>query len=332
MTTSREVFADDAVSIHSFETILPSYAEATLPSYTPPAAANRPSQYSGNVASRTPSRTRVIRPPPVPQPQILSISQSNLPSRFTGPQSPSFPWAPKIVYSASTKRTKRPEAEINISFRNTRPPTQAMAHGDTSDLPLIARRASSARVTPGRSFEEETRIRELDELTRAISRQNQQNRGQRNYPRPVAQVTSSLRRGSRLLGKEWDNLAAETEMEEIVIRISELEGQIAERHLLPPSARGLLHEEIASLKTMLSSRRDDVSEILASNIARLRELKQTGTRVSHVEKDQIKNDMLSMKAEIQFLDERAGDLDKLGRLAELDGGNQNRALEDDNKN
>jgi hypothetical protein len=176
-------------------------------------------------------------------------------------------------------------------------------------------------------------MRELDELTRAISRQNHQNQNQseRGYPKPVPQVTSSLRRGSRLLGEEWDNLAAEAQREEIVIRISELESQIAERRQLPVSAWGSLHEEVASLKTMLSSRRDDVSEILTLQIARLRELKQKGTRVSHVEKDQIKNDMLSMKADIQFLDERAGDLDKLGRLVEPGGGSQNRALEDDSK-
>jgi len=175
-------------------------------------------------------------------------------------------------------------------------------------------------------------MRELDELTRAISRQNQQNQSQRTYPKPVPQVTSSLRRGSRLLGEEWDSLAAEAQREEIVIRISELESQIAERRQLPSSAWGSLHEEVASLKTMLSSRRDDVSEILTLQIGRLRELKQAGTRVSHVEKDRIKNDMLSMKAEIQFLDERAGDLDKLGRLVETDDASQDRALEDDSKN
>lgn len=175
-------------------------------------------------------------------------------------------------------------------------------------------------------------MRELDELTRAISRQNQQNQSQREYPKPVPQRKSSLPRRSGLLGEEWDNMAAEAQREEIVIRISELESQIAERRQLPARAWGTLHEDIASLKTMLSSRRDDVSEILTSRIGRLRELKQVGTRVSHMDKDQIKNDMLSMKAEIQFLDERAGDLDKLGRLVEPDGGSQDRALEDDSKN
>ena len=177
-------------------------------------------------------------------------------------------------------------------------------------------------------------MRELDELTRAISRQNHQNQNQseRVYPKPVPQRTSSLRSGSRLLGEEWDNVAVEAQREEIVIRISELENQIAERRQLPPNAWRSLHDEIMSLKTMLSSRRDDVSEILTLRIARLRELKQTGTRVSHGEKDQIKNDMLSMKAEIQFLDERAGDLDKLARLVESNDGSHDRALEDDSKN
>src|SRR5271170_3986382 len=136
--TSREIL-DDAVSIHSFETILPSYSEATLPKYTPPATASpHSSHFTSSNCSSSP-RSHVSRPPPVPQPQVLSISQSNLPLRFTGPQSPSYPWAPKIDYPTSTRRTKRPGAEINIFFRNNRPPTQAMAHGDTSDVPFVAR-------------------------------------------------------------------------------------------------------------------------------------------------------------------------------------------------
>jgi hypothetical protein len=175
-------------------------------------------------------------------------------------------------------------------------------------------------------------MRELDELTRAISRQNQRNRRTRDYPRPVPQVTSSLRRESRLLGEEWDNLAVAAQREEIIIRITELASQVEEQRQVPAGTCGSWREEIASLKTMLSSRREDVSEILASQISRLRELKSTGTRVSHVEKDQIKNDMLAMKAEIQFLDERTVDLERLWEQDETHTGSPDRALEDDSKN
>src|SRR5208282_6022133 len=155
--TSRDFLADDAVSIHSFDTILPSYSEATLPSYTP-------SVTTSTRSNATSSQSRASRPPPVPQPQILSISQSNLPRRFTGPQS-SRPWSPKIVYAASSTRKRRPG--LNTLAHGRRPIAEALAHGDTSEIPI--RRISPPRMTPGRSsgrltFDDEVRMRELDEL------------------------------------------------------------------------------------------------------------------------------------------------------------------------
>ena len=288
--TSRDSVADDGVSIHSFETVLPSYSEATLPSYTPPVTA---STRSNATSSRT---LRASRPPPVPQPQILSISQSNLPRRFTGPRSlPSHPWSPKIVYPASSTRKRRPES--NTFALGRRPISEALAHGETSEIPI--RRISPPRMTPGRSsgrltFDEEVRMRELDELTRSISRGNQTNE---NYPRAVPQIPGSLRRESRLLGDEWDNLAVEAQKEEIIFRISEFEKQFEERRSLPYPVSSSLHKEIASLQTILSTLRDDVSMVLAGQVARIRELKESGTRVSHIQKDQMKNDMVAMKAE-----------------------------------
>jgi hypothetical protein len=41
-----------------------------------------------------------------------------------------------------------------------------------------------------------------------------------------------------------------------------------------------------------------------------------GTRVSHLQKQQIKTDMLSMKAEITFLEQGAGELENLARIVE----------------
>ena len=325
--TSRDLL-DDGVSIHSFETILLSYSEATLPSYTPPPV---PASSRSQFAATSSSQTRASRPPPVPKPQILSISQSNLPLRFTGPQS--HPWSPKIVYPASSTRNQRHAGELNNFFRGRRPTTEALAHGDTSEIPIFGRRRSPPpRTTSGRSFDEEVRMRELDELTRAISRGNHT---RREYPPAVPQIPGSLRRESRLLGEEWDNLAVEVQREEIVIRISEFESQFEERRQLPYITTNSLRQDIASLRTILSTRRDDVSLILAGQIARLRELKQAGTRVSHVQKDQIKNDMVAMKAEITFLEQRAADLEKLGRTVEEDDirrATGDAALEDDSKN
>ena len=309
--TSRNFLADDVVSIHSFETVLPSYSESTLPSYTPPVTT---STRTNATSSRT---SRLSRLPPVRQPQILSISQSNLPLRFTAPQSlPSYPWSPKIGYPTSSSRKRRPES--NAFARGRRPLNEAPAHGDTSEIPI--RRISPSRTTPSRSsgritFDEEVRIRELDELTRAISRENQTTR---NYPRAVPQIPGSLRRESRLLGDEWDNLAVEAQKEEIMNRISEFETEFEERGILPYAVSSSLRKEIASLQTMLSMRRDDVSMILARQVARIRELKESGTRVSHVQKDQMKNDMVAMKAEITFLEERAEDLEKLAQKVEED--------------
>ena len=323
--TSRDVLADDAVSIHSFETVLPQYSEATLPSYTPRVTS---STRINATSSRTPGVSRL---PPVRQPQILSISQSNLPLRFTAPRSlPAQTWSPKVVYPALSTHKRRPES--NAFARGRRPIGEALAHGDTSEIPI--RRTSPPRMTPGRSttFDEEVRIRELDELTRAISLENQPNR---NSPRAVPQIPGSLRRESRLLGDEWDNLAVEAQKEEIIIRISEFETQFEDRQTLPYAVSSSLHKEIASLQVMLSMRRDDVSMILAGQAARIRELRESGTRVSHIQKDQMKNDMVAMKAEITFLDEQAADLEKLARKVEEDDvrhENGNAALEDDNKN
>jgi len=225
-------------------------------------------------------------------------------------------------------KRRKPGAELNIFFRNNKPPTEALAHGDTCEVPGLARRGSSSRTPTGRSFEEEARMRELDALTRRISRQAQSTS---DYPRAVPQIAGSLRRESRLLGGEWDNLAVETQREEIIVRISELESQFQEQRQLPQNDFKSLRGEVASLQTILAARRDDVSGILASQVAKLRELKEAGTKVSHVQKNQIKIDMLSMKGEISFLDQRAADLEQFLRLVEncaaLDG-----ALEDDSKN
>jgi hypothetical protein len=221
---------------------------------------------------------------------------------------------------------------LNNFFRGRRPTAEALAHGDTSEISPLARRKSPLRTTSGLSFDDEVRMRELDELTRAISRGNQA-RGE--YPHAVPQIPGSLRRESRLLGEDWDNLAVEAHREEIVIRISEFESQFEERRHLPFGITSSLHQDIASLQTILSTRREDVSLTLAGQIARLRELKQAGTRVSHVQKDQIKNDIVSMKAEITFLEQRAADLEKLALRVEDDDVRRaagDAALEDDSKN
>jgi SMC interacting uncharacterized protein involved in chromosome segregation len=174
-------------------------------------------------------------------------------------------------------------------------------------------------------------MREIDELTRRISRKAQASSSE--YPRPVPQIVGSLRRESRLLGEEWDALAVEVQREEIVVRISELESQFHGQRHLPRTDLTSIKEEISSLQTMLASRREDVAGILGSQVAKLRELKGSGTKVSHVQKNQIKIDMLSMKAEISFLDQRAADLEKFLRSIEnctnddMDG-----ALEDESKN
>jgi hypothetical protein len=130
-------------------------------------------------------------------------------------------------------------------------------------------------------------------------------------PRAVPQITGSLRRESRLLGEEWDSLAVEAQREEIIIRISELESQCQEGQTMSVEARTALKDDIASLLTILSSRKEDVAGILASHVSRLRQFTQSGTRVSHLQKQQIKTDMLSMRAEITFLEQRAADLERL---------------------
>lgn len=325
---SRDSISDDSISIRSFDTVLPSYSEATLPSYTVSAAPPQPP--TPVTSSRLP---RVSRPPPVPNPQILSISQSNLPLRFNGPQSsPSHPWAPKIVYpTPQSARKRRPGGELNIFFRSSRPAVEALAHGDTSsEVPILARRASSPRTTTARSFDEEARMKELDELTRRIS-----GRGPGNYPRAVPQIAGSLRRESTLLGNEWDNLAVEAQREEIVIRLSELESQVSRRSQLSQDAMSSLREDIISLQAVLTARKEDVAGILTSQVSKLRQLKQAGTRVSHLQKDQIKTDMLSMKAEITFLEQRALDLERFARTVEEDDSRRamgESALEDESKN
>jgi hypothetical protein len=154
-------------------------------------------------------------------------------------------------------------------------------------------------------------MRELDELTREITRGKLA-----RAPRAVPQIAGSLRRESRLLGVEWDNLAIEAQREEIVLRISELESQCREGGRLPADVRAALRDEIASLSAILSTRKEDVAGILASNVSRLREFTRLGTRVSHLQKQQIKTDMLSMKAEITFLEQGAGELENLARIVE----------------
>lgn len=212
-----------------------------------------------------------------------------------------------------------------------------MAHGDTSDIPPIVRRASSPRTPTGRTFEEEVRMREIDELTRRISRGRRL--GQTDYeipaPRAVPQIVGGLRRESRLLGEEWDNLAVETQREEIILRISELESQFYERRHDEVYNSVRLTDELANLQTMMAARREDIQGILQGQISRLRGLKSTGTRVSHVQKDQIKTDIQSMKAEITFLEQRLVDLEKFVRTVEEDGARraiEESALENDSKN
>lgn len=178
-------------------------------------------------------------------------------------------------------------------------------------------------------------MRQLDELTRAIS---QVNKNQEDYPQAIPQVTGSQARDMRPLSDEWDNSAVEAQREEIIIRISEFESRFEQRGI-PQSdnteVKDSLGGEIESLQSMLSVRRDNVSEILASHVARLHELRSPGTIVSHSRKDQMKNDISAMKIEIAFLEQRTADLDKLARLVEQDDrrrGNEQYALEDDSKN
>jgi len=168
-------------------------------------------------------------------------------------------------------------------------------------------------------------MRELDELTREITRGKLA-----RAPRAVPQIAGSLRRESTLLGVEWDNLAIEAQREEIVIRISELEGQCREGGRLSADVRAALRDEIASLSAILSTRKEDVAGILASNVSRLREFTRLGTRVSHLQKQQIKTDMLSMKAEIAFLEQGEADLENLARIVE--GVKDEDPLESEGKN
>ena len=171
-------------------------------------------------------------------------------------------------------------------------------------------------------------MRELDQLTRAISLRND---AQRGYPRALSQVTGSLRRESRLLGDEWDGLAAEAQREEIVLRITELETQFEDRQQMPEPISTTLHDDIKSMQTMLMARRTDVSDILASQVAKLRQLKRDGVKVSHTQKDQIKIDMMAMKSEIAFLEQKAEELGKLADKVKEDNVRLS-ALEDDSKN
>ena len=171
-------------------------------------------------------------------------------------------------------------------------------------------------------------MRELDELTRAISLRND---AQQGYPRALPQVTGSARRESGLLGDEWDRLAAEAQREEIVLRIMELETQWEDRQQLLETSTTSLYDDIISMQTMLTARRTDVSETLAGRVAKLRRLKQDGVKVSHTQKDQIKVDMMAMKSEIAFLEQKAGELGELADKVKADNA-RHRALEDENKN
>lgn len=171
-------------------------------------------------------------------------------------------------------------------------------------------------------------MRELDELTRAISIRNDARQG---YPRALPQVTGSLRRESRLLGDEWDNLAAEAQREEIVLRITELETQFEDRRQLPESMTTTLYNDVKSVQAMLMARRTDVSDILTAQVAKLRQFKQDGVKVSHAQKDQIKLDMMAMKSEITFLEQKTEELGKLADKVKADDARRN-ALEDDSKN
>jgi Spy/CpxP family protein refolding chaperone len=171
-------------------------------------------------------------------------------------------------------------------------------------------------------------MRELDELTRAISLRDD---ARRAYPRALPQVTGSLRRESRLLGDEWDSLAAEAQKEEFVLRITELETQFEDRLQFPYSMTTALHGDIQSVQAMLTSRRSDVSEILAGQVVKLRQLKQDGVKVSHSQKDQIRLDMMAMKSEISFLEQKTEELGKLAHKVKADDARRT-ALEDDSKN
>jgi len=171
-------------------------------------------------------------------------------------------------------------------------------------------------------------MRELDELTRAISLRND---AQQGYPRALPQVTGSARRESGLLGDEWDRLAAEAQREEIVLRIMELETQWEDRQQLLETSTTSLYDDIISMQTMLTARRTDVSETLAGRVAKLRRLKQDGVKVSRVQKDQIKADMMAMKSEIAFLEQKAGELGKLADKVKADIARRG-ALEDESKN
>ena len=316
----REILADDTVSVHSFETILPAYSEPTVPKYTPPpsAATNQRAnrrlqraeeQQGAESRSLTARVARPTSPPAVPQPQILSISQSNLPLRYSGPQSSkSNSWSPKIVYSSAPTRKTRPGPELNVFFRNNRPPVDPLAHGDTTDVPYRPRHGSLGRNTGARSYEEEVGMRELDLLTRKISRASQL---QPEYPKALPQVTGSLRRESALLDDDWDNLAVEAQREEIILRISELESQFEKQQPRPGAIKRSLLEDVTSLQTMLSARKAAIAGSLELHTNRLRELRENGTKLSHAEKDKTKNNMMAMKSEIAFLESKASDLQKL---------------------
>ncbi len=96
-----------------------------------------------------------------------------------------------------------------------------------------------------------------------------------------------------------------------------------------------LRDELANLQTIMAARREDIQGILQGQISRLRGLKSTGTRVSHAQKDQIKTDIQSMKAEITFLEQRLVDLEKFDRTVEEDSARraiEESALENDSKN
>ena len=192
----RDILFDDARSVHSFETILPAYSEARLPSYTPAAPGSTLSRF-GPSSVATSSRTRMGLPPPVPTPQILSISQSNLPLRFNGPRSRSPQYrSPKSAYSASSPPKKRPGAELNICFRNGRPSTDPLGHGDMSEVPTIARRSVSTRAPVGHSFDEEIRMRQLDSPRRR-TQSGSPTGATAARPSSAPRNTTTSRRGSR---------------------------------------------------------------------------------------------------------------------------------------
>jgi len=189
-------------------------------------------------------------------------------------------------------------------------------------------------MSPGRSFDDEIRMRELDELTRRIVKKAQASPSSSSSSyRPAPRTAGTLRAESRLPCEEWDALAVEFQREEIVLHISELESQFQTQKQLPSADFTALKEEIMSFQTMLTSRRDDVSGILASQVAKLHEFKEAGVKVSHLQKNQIKHAMLSMKAEISFLNQRATDLEKFLQSVEIcTNVGMHEALEDDSKN